>query len=112
LTNSFTSNKISGFIFDASIAKAVFGKKITENDLTTVEGIGPKIAELFENSGITTWKDLSETSIERCKEILKSGGERYRVHIPDTWPKQAKLAYEGKWQELLDWQDLLDGGKA
>ncbi|OSY88990.1 LSU ribosomal protein L21p [Tenacibaculum holothuriorum] len=97
--------------FDADAAKAVFGKKIKENDLKIVEGIGPKIEGLFHNFDIKTWKDLGEASVEKCQEVLNSGGERYRIHKPTTWPKQAKLAYEGKWQELKDWQDELDGGK-
>ncbi|MEE3999967.1 hypothetical protein V1T75_06415 [Tenacibaculum sp. FZY0031] len=97
--------------FDINEIKKVFGKKIKENDLKIVEGIGPKIEELFHNFSINTWKLLSETSIEKCQEVLKSGGDRYRVHKPNTWPKQAKLAYEGKWQELKDWQKNLDGGK-
>ncbi|WP_299105689.1 hypothetical protein [uncultured Tenacibaculum sp.] len=98
--------------FDAAAAKAVFGKKIKENDLKIVEGIGPKIEGLFHNFDIKTWKDLGEASLEKCKEVLTSGGDRYRMHKPDTWSKQAKLAYEGKWKELKDWQDALDGGKA
>lgn len=97
--------------FNIDEAKKVFGKKIKENDLKIVEGIGPKIEELFHNFNINTWKLLSETSIEKCQEVLKSGGDRYRAHKPNTWPKQAQLAYEGKWQELKDWQDNLDGGK-
>lgn len=101
----------AAILFDAAAAKAVFGKKVKENDLTIVEGIGPKIRDLFHNHDITTWKGLSETSVERCKEILNTGGERYKIHNPSTWPRQAKLAYERKWQELLDWQDILDGGK-
>lgn len=97
--------------FDGAAAKAVFGKKIKENDLKIVEGIGPKIEGLFHNFDIKTWKDLGETTVEKCQEVLKSGGDRYRMHKPNTWPQQAKLAYEGKWKELKDWQDNLDGGK-
>lgn len=97
--------------FDGAAAKAVFGKKIKENDLTVVEGIGPKIQELFHNHDVKTWKALSECSVDKCQAVLDSGGERFKIHRPGTWPKQAKLAYEGKWQELLDWQDELDGGK-
>lgn len=97
--------------FNPTLARTVFGKTIKQDDLTVVEGIGPKIRELFHSHGIATWKVLSETSIERCQEILDSEGERFSVHNPGTWPRQAKLAYEGKWQELLDWQDILDGGK-
>ncbi len=97
--------------FDAGAAKAVFGKKIKENDLTVVEGIGPKIKELFHSHDVTTWKALSECTVEKCQEVLTSGGDRYKIHKPGTWPKQAKFAYEGKWAELLKWQDELDGGK-
>jgi len=98
--------------FDADAAKAVFGKKIKQDDLKVVEGIGPKIEGLFHNFDIKTWKALSEASVEKCQEVLDSGGERYKIHNPGTWPKQAELAYQGKWAELLKWQDELDGGKA
>jgi len=98
--------------FDADAAKAAFGKKIKQDDLKIVEGIGPKIEGLFHNFGIKTWKALSEASIDKCQEVLNSGGERYRIHNPGTWPNQAKLAYEGKWADLIKWQDELDGGKA
>lgn len=97
--------------FDGASAKAVYGKKINENDLKIIEGIGPKIEELFKTSGILTWKSLSETSVDRCKEILNKAGERFQIHDPGTWPRQAKLCYEGKWQELKDWQEILDGGR-
>ena len=33
------------------------------------------------------------------------------MHVPGTWPRQAGLAHEGKWEELSKWQDELDGGK-
>ena len=39
----------TGVAFDAAAAKAAFGKKIKADDLTVVEGIGPKIKELFHN---------------------------------------------------------------
>ncbi|UOX34468.1 hypothetical protein LXD69_02910 [Flavobacterium sediminilitoris] len=97
--------------FNAEAVKEVFGKKINENDLKIIEGIGPKIEELFKTSGILTWKSLSETSVDRCKEILLKAGERFQIHDPGTWPRQAKLCYEGKWLELKDWQEILDGGR-
>jgi len=76
-----------------------------------VEGIGPKIEELYHNAGIKTWKELSETTVEKSQAILDEAGERFSVHNPATWSKQAELAYQGKWQELKDWQETLDGGK-
>ncbi|MEL6812198.1 MAG: hypothetical protein AAFP76_12780 [Bacteroidota bacterium] len=97
--------------FDAAAAKAAFGKNIKQDDLTVIEGIGPKIQELFKDNGIPTWKSLSETAVSRLQEILDSKGERYRVHNPGSWPQQAKMAYEGRWAELKKWQDEHDYGK-
>lgn len=109
--SSFAATGAAAIAFNADAAKAVFGKRIKENDLTVVEGIGPKIQELFHNHDVKTWKALSECSVEKCQEVLNSGGERFKMHKPNTWPKQAKMAYEGRWAELLKWQDELDGGK-
>lgn len=111
IASSFTAPVAALIAFNADAAKAVFGKKVKENDLTIVEGIGPKIQELFHNHDVKTWKALSECSVEKCQSVLDSGGERFKVHTPRTWPDQAKMAYEGKWAELLKWQDELDGGK-
>jgi predicted flap endonuclease-1-like 5' DNA nuclease len=112
LASSLTAASTGTLVaFDAAAAKAVFGKKIKENDLTVVEGIGPKIQELFHNHDVTTWKSLSECSIEKCQDVLRSGGDRFKMHNPGTWPEQAKMAYEGNWKQLLKWQDELDGGK-
>ena len=76
-----------------------------------VEGIGPKIEELYHNAGIKTWKALSETSTEKSQSILIAAGERYSVHNPSTWARQAELAYHGKWQELKagKWQEFTAG---
>ena len=76
---------------------------VVADDLTVVIGIGPKIARLLMDHGITTWKALSETSPATITEILlKEGGERYRIHDPETWPHQALLLHEGRWDELRD----------
>lgn len=113
---SFASNQSASSFetlipFDSELAKSIFGKTIKQNDLKIVEGIGPKIEELYHEAGIKTWKELSETALEKSEKILNSGGERFAIHNPSTWAKQALLAYEGKWKELKDWQDSLDGGK-
>ncbi len=97
--------------FDADAAFAAFGKKIKEDDLKVVEGIGPKIAEMFNNDGIKTWKALSETSVAGCQKVLDKGGDRYKVHDPASWPMQAKMCYENKWADLFKWQEEHDHGK-
>lgn len=111
IASSFAAPVAAGIAFDAAAAKAVFGKKIKQDDLTVVEGIGPKIQELFHNHDVKTWKALSECSVDKCQTVLNSGGDRFKMHKPSTWPKQAKMAYEGRWADLQKWQDELDGGK-
>jgi len=103
---------LASIAFDAAAAKAAFGKSIKEDDLTVVEGIGPKIKELFHNFDINTWASLADTPIEKCQEVLNSGGKRFEIHRPNTWPMQAGLAAQGKWAELKKWQDEHDYGKA
>ncbi|CAA9199369.1 hypothetical protein [Flavobacterium collinsii] len=108
---SFAATTAPLIPFDSALAATVYGKKIKENDLKVVEGIGPKIEALFNAAGIKTWHELSEASTEKLQSILDAGGENYAIHNPSTWARQALLAYQGKWQELKDWQDNLQGGK-
>ena len=110
--NASTKAVAKGVTFDAAAAKAAFGKNVKENDLKVVEGIGPKIAELFNDNGILTWAELANTEVATLQTHLDSKGERYRVHNPGTWPMQSGLAAEGKWAELKKWQDENDYGKA
>jgi predicted flap endonuclease-1-like 5' DNA nuclease len=107
---SFVSEAPSA-LFDSALAADILGKKIKQDDLKIVEGIGPKIEALFNDAGIKTWKDLSESSTEKLQSILDAGGENYAIHNPSTWAKQALFAYQGKWQELKEWQENLLGGK-
>lgn len=95
----------------AKTAKKAAPKAGKGDDLTKVEGIGPKIAELFNAAGINSYAELAATSVERLSEILAEGGSRFASHDPGTWPKQAELAAAGQWDELKTWQDSLKGGK-
>jgi len=87
------------------------GKKVNKDDLKIVEGVGPKIAELLQNGGIKTWEDLANASVDALKAILEEAGSRYKMHDPTTWPKQARMAADGQWEELEKYQDELDGGR-
>ena len=80
------------------------------DDLTKVEGIGPKIAEIFNNAGITTFEALANKEIEELKEVLTAAGPRFASKTPNSWPKQARMAADGKWDELKVWQDNVNGG--
>ncbi|WP_298417097.1 50S ribosomal protein L21 [uncultured Kordia sp.] len=79
------------------------------DDLKKIEGIGPKIASTLVEAGISTFAELAKTEPAKISEIIS--GVRGN-HVTDTWPAQAQLAADGKWDELKKWQDELDGGKA
>ena len=91
--------------FDYQAAKADFGVTVHQDDLKIIEGIGPKIESLFHNYDIKTWRALAGTPVAKCQEVLDSGGDRYKIHDPSSWPMQARMAYENKWKELRRWQD-------
>lgn len=79
------------------------------DDLKKIEGIGPKIASTLAEAGIATFAELAKTDAAKISEII---ADVRGNHVTDTWPKQAEMAAEGKWDELKKWQDELDGGKA
>lgn len=97
--------------FDKAAAKAAGFRVKGEDDLTVVEGIGPKINKLFNDAGIHTFAELSQTPVEKMQEILDAAGPRYRLADPTTWGQQAGLAAQNSWAELKELQDRLDGGR-
>lgn len=84
-------------------------EEVKPDDLTKVEGIGPKISSLFIEAGYTSFAKLAASNVDDLKKILADNSLAH--HVPDTWAKQAEMAAEGKWEELEKWQDELDGGK-
>ncbi|PID57134.1 MAG: 50S ribosomal protein L17 [Ignavibacteriae bacterium] len=86
-------------------------ESLEADDLTKIEGIGPKISQILQEAGIKTFAELSKKNAEEITKILEEAGGRFKSHNPATWADQAKLAAEGKWDELKKWQDELDGGR-
>jgi len=78
------------------------------DDLTRIEGIGPKINQLLQDAGITTYAQLAQADVDTIDSKLDEAGITF-AH-PGTWPEQAQLASEGKWDELANFQDELKGG--
>src|SRR5690606_34165646 len=85
--------------------------KVKADDLTVIEGIGPKIAEVLTAAGIADFASVAAKSAEELKATLAEAGDQFNTAVTDTWPEQAKLAAAGKFDELKKWQDELDGGK-
>jgi len=105
------SQRIMAVPFDSDVAQRQYGKRIRDNDLKIIEGIGPKIEDLFKSAGIDSWKKLAQCSTEKCRDLLLKGGDRFRMHNPETWPSQARMACEGRWEELANWQEAHKNGK-
>ncbi len=80
-----------------------------EDDLKVIEGIGPKLEQVLKDAGIKTYRDLASKSAEELRAILDAAGIA-RISNPQTWAEQAKLAAEGKWEELQALQESLKGG--
>ncbi len=83
-------------------------KNVKSDDLKKIEGIGPKIAATLAKASITTFAELAKTKSAKITKIIVDVRGN---HVTDTWPKQAKLAANGKWDELKKLQDELNGGK-
>lgn len=81
------------------------------DDLKKIEGIGPKLQELLNDTGIFTFKDLSKASVEKIQKKLDESGPQYRVHEPDTWPEQATLAANEEWDKLNELQKTIINNK-
>jgi predicted flap endonuclease-1-like 5' DNA nuclease len=81
------------------------------DDLKKIEGIGPKIEELLNAAGITNFTQLASTDSSHIKDILDAAGPRFQMHDASTWPQQATLARDGKWDILKSFQDELNKGR-
>lgn len=92
------------------VATAEVPQAKTIDDLTRIEGIGPKIAAVLSQNGVTTFAQLAETAPETISEMLKASGGRFGMARPETWPQQAALAAAGKWDEFKKLTDELVGG--
>lgn len=82
------------------------------DDLTLLEGIGPKIAGILGAAGVTTFAQLADLDVTRIKEILERANPKLlRLADPTTWPQQARLAAAGQHEALQELQSQLKGGR-
>lgn len=90
----------------------VLGEKVRLNDLTVIEGIGPKIADVLRTTGgIKTWWELHCTEVATLRTLLEGAGPRFRVHDPASWPRQAGLLAHGEWETFKELTETLQRGK-
>ena len=80
------------------------------DDLKIIEGIGPKIAGIMNEAGISTFAQMAQKTGSELRKILDDGGIG-AIADPTTWPEQAALAAEGKMEALKELQNKLQGGR-
>lgn len=97
----------------ARAANAGFRLKADDgvDDLTAIEGIGPKICDLLQGAGLVRFADVANADVAQIRQYLADAGPAFALARPDTWPAQAALAAHNQWEALKAWQDVLDGGE-
>ena len=95
----------------AAAAAAGFSIKGAD-DIIIIEGIGPKIKELFNTAGFNTFEQVSKMSLAQMNDILEKGGPRFKLANPGSWAEQARLAANNEWAALKKLQDELYAGVA
>jgi predicted flap endonuclease-1-like 5' DNA nuclease len=75
------------------------------DDLTQIEGIGPKAQQALYQAGLLTYGDLSRATTEALRQILAGAG--LTTLNPDRWPEQAALVVSDNLTGLKKLQDEL-----
>lgn len=94
----------------AKEAPAEKPKKESADNLTKIEGVGPKAAEALVAAGIDSYTAMAKAKPDAIKSVLTEASSRLAHLDPTSWPKQAQMAADGKWDELKAWQDDAKGG--
>ena len=79
---------------EAAIAEAKNADE--KDDLKKLDGVGPKLEEVFNAAGIATFENFAATKVEKLNEILEQAGSRYAAKDPAPWLEQAKELAKNK----------------
>jgi predicted flap endonuclease-1-like 5' DNA nuclease len=93
----------------ANDAAQMVSEEVHMDDLTVIEGIGPKIAALLNQNSIHSFQQLAGATQYKLRALLDSN--RLRFIDPGSWAEQARLAAEGKTDELAALQKALTAGR-
>jgi predicted flap endonuclease-1-like 5' DNA nuclease len=78
-------------------------------DLTMIEGIGPKVNRVLRENGISSFKDLANADTSWLREILDKAGFQYMD--PGTWAEQVGLIADNRMEEFQGLIENLKGGR-
>lgn len=85
------------------------GVGATPDDLTLIEGIGPKLSAILDEAGIATFAQLARTTPQDIQSILRAAG--HRIADPTSWPDQARLLAAGDSEGFQALTARLKGGR-
>lgn len=92
---------------DKLLAKAA--PKVRD-DLALIEGIGPKIAKILNDAGVSTFQALATTPAAAVQTLLDQAGPRFAIAGPGTWAEQARLLARGDRAAFQKLTERLTGG--
>ena len=98
-----------GYLQEAARVSDSSKSERTEDDLTKIEGIGPKVANVLKDAGITSFDSLANADSAEVKSVLNEAG--LQMMKPEGWIEQADLANKGDWEGLEKLQGELKGGR-
>jgi large subunit ribosomal protein L21 len=79
------------------------------DDLKIIEGIGPKVASILIENGITTFQQLAGKGYDELKALMINN--KQFLANPTNWARQSQLAADGKMAELDALKATLKNGK-
>ena len=84
-------------------------KEKSADDLTKLEGVGPKVAKILTEAGYASFADLAKADPVEVDKVLDAN----KLQMLDSagWIDQAKLAAAGDMEGLAKLQDELKGGR-
>jgi predicted flap endonuclease-1-like 5' DNA nuclease len=85
------------------------GVKAVSEDLTIIDGIGPKYRDALVEAGYATFADLAQASEDDLEIAIRGIGLRRPGSLP-TWAEQASYAARGDWDGLKAFVASVKGG--
>lgn len=109
-------SKSRAALADASPARPIIERKPVKSkgsgdDLTKLEGIGPKISSILKAAGVDTFEKLAAKTESDLHDLLVAGGLKPLPPTFKSFGQQAALAARGDWDGLKALQDTLTAGR-
>jgi predicted flap endonuclease-1-like 5' DNA nuclease len=86
----------------AAAAGAATAVAAAPDDLTQINGIGPRIQSILNEGGISTYAELEHANSGDLRSIIAVGGALPPSSL-DSWPTQASYASRGDWSGLASY---------